>query len=406
MRAAEKTVNFVKQWINGTYTQRSYQNYYIVKTPNAQFLMKQTESRECLAVRDNSGHIYMFDNDLYVYNNRTSTYAISETEAMSNPLLCLLQEDYDFKHTRIDPASIRRMSQGDQFISSMSKWKTLDRVEVKNISLDTPIYLSLIEAGDLRLYISPDLVPDSRIPVRTPLIAWTQHIHEKEYKFLHKWVHYAMTSLYTNKINSVADIKNIYLAMAGDRAEQSWTGMDGWVGIPTYFSTIEEITGQPFNAVRATRPNPYAYGLVNPSVNLQLLFRRFETIDENVDTIRGILNFRDSFDSSNWKDALALGRLPEITKNIIDFFEADDAWLRDNYEIARAGALEARVRSKLPMAAGIDLLYVNEEPNSSPLSEYVLYLKSPGSGFPDKFVKLIPTPCLANKVKDICNASN
>lgn len=406
MRAADKTVAFVKEWIAGTYTKRQYQNYYIVKTPHAQFLMKQTENRECLAVRDNSGHIYMFDNDLYIQDHRLSTYAISETDAMSNPLLCLLLEGYDFKYTRIDPNSIRRTAHGAEFLNSMSKWKTLDRVEIKNDKLDQPVYLSLIEAGDLRFYISPELVADGRIPARTPLGEWAQHSYEKEYKFNHKWPLYNLTSLYTNKINSVAAITDNYLAMAGDKAEQSWVSGEGWVLIPTDFSTIDEIAGRPFNSLRATRPNPYAYGLVGAGVNLQLLYRRFETIDENIDPIRGILNFRDYCDSSNWKAVISQGKLPEITKNIIDFFEADDAWLRDNYEIARAGALEARVRSKLSMAAGIDLLYVNEEPNSSPLSEYVLYLKRPGLGFPDKFVKLIPTPCLANKVKDICNASN
>ena len=403
MRAADKTIEFVKEWIAGTYTKRQYQNYYIVKTPHAQFLMKQTELRDLLAIKDTTGHIYIFDHDLQIYDYGDPR--IVPNDAMSNPFLCLIQEAYDFKYTRVSPLSIGRMGRGQQFLSNISKWKTLDRVEVANPSLGVPVYLSLIEAGDLRLYITPELAVEDRIIAKTPLAEWVQHKQEAEYRFPHQWTQYMMTELYSNKINSIEAIKGNYLALAGDKVDKSWVSKDGWVFIPTDFTTVEEITDRPFQAARATRPNPYAYGMVGNGVNLHKLYQRFETIEENAEAIKEVITLRDDFDSSTWELAVRMGRLPEIAESLIAFFQADDAWLREHFEIAKAGYLEAKFRSKVSMGLGGALVHVNAEPNPSPMGEHVIYLKAQNAGSAN-FVKVLPAPVAASKVKGIFDGDN
>ena len=403
MRAADNTIAFVKEWIAGTYTKRQYQNYYIVKTPHAQFLLKRTEARELLAIKDTSGHIYILDSDLHVYDYGEPR--IVPNDAMSNPFLCLIQEAYDFKYTRISPQSMFRMAHSQQCLSTISKWKTLDRVEIANPSLSAPVYLSLVEVGDLRLYISPELSVEDRVSPKTPLTEWVQHQQEAAYRFPHQWPQYMMTELYSNKINSIEAIKGNYLAMAGDKADKAWVSNEGWVFVPTDFKTVEEITGREFQSARAARPNPYAYGMVGHGVNLHKLYQRFETIEENALAIKEVVTLRDEFDSGTWKLAIRMGRLPEIADSLIAFFEADDAWLREHFEVAKAGALEAKFRSKVSMGLGGALVHVNAEPNPSPMSEHVVYLKAQNFGSAN-FVKVLPAPVAANRVKGIFDGDN
>ena len=397
MRAAEKTINFVKEWINGTYTKRQYQNYYIVRTPHAQFLMKQTENRELLAIKDTTGHIYLFDDELPIQNY--GEVRIYETDAMSNPFLCLIAEDYQFAYTRVSPQSLHRQTGSP--LSNLSKWKTLDRVEVSNPSLPAPLYLSLVELGDYRYYISP--IIDTEIPAsarKMSLKAWALHSQEASHKFPNKWPLYNFNILYSNKINTVGEIKNNYLGIAGDEADKSWVTYEGWVFIPTAFESIEQITGRPFKEAKRTRPSPYAYGLHGNNVNPNQMYRRFETVDENIEALKECINMREPFDSSDWKDKMRMKFLPEVAQDIIDYFEADDAWLREHFEIAKAGHMESQFRSKIAIGFASSLMFINKETNLSPLGDYVVYLKAPGL-IKDKFMKIIPVPSMANKVKGL-----
>ena len=397
MRAAEKTINFVKEWINGTYTKRQYQNYYIVRTPHAQFLMKQTENRELLAIKDTTGHVYLFDDELPI--QRYGEIRIYETDAMSNPFLCLIAEDYQFAYTRVSPASLHR--QTGEPLAHLSKWKTLDRVVVDNPSLPTPIYLSLVEVGDYRYYITP--VMDSEIPSdakKMSLKAWASHNQEAIHKFPDRWPMYNFNILYSNKINTVGEIKNNYLAIAGDEADRSWVTYEGWVFIPTAFESIEQITGRPFKEAKRTRPSPYAYGLHGNNINPNHMYRRFETVDENVEALKECINTREIFDSSDWKEKLKLKLLPEVAQDIIDYFEADDAWLREHFEIARAGHMEAQFRSKVSIGFASSLMFINKETNPSPLGDYIVYIKAPGLNRV-AFTKVIPVPSMAHKMKGL-----
>jgi len=403
MRAADNTVEFVKQWIAGTYTKRQYQNYYIVKTPHAQFLMKQTEARDLLAIRDNSGHIYLFDNDLGIVDYGEPR--LRENDALSNPFLCLIHEDYDFKFTRINPLSIDRSSRGISLVDSISKWKVLDRVEVDNPSLPVPVYVSLVEIGDIRCLISPYFEKDDRVPPKTSLELWAQNGVEATYKFPHRWLYYNLSELYSNKINSIKEIKGNYLAVAGEKASLSWVNADGWVFIPTDFETVEEITGRPFREAKRARPNPYAYGMTGSNINMNNVHRRYETVEENAEALKHCINLRDDFDSSNWQQVIKGKYLPETAEDYIAFFEADDAWLREHYEIARAGALEAKFRAKVSMSLGNTVIFVNNEPNPSPMGEHVVYLKA-NSVSPFKFLKVLPTPSSASKVRGIFDGDN
>lgn len=405
MRAADKTVEFVKEWIAGTYTKRQYQNYYIVKTPHAQFLMKQTEARDLLAIRDTTGHIYLFDADLTVgiYGN-TEIY---EDGAMSNPFLCLLKDGYDFKYTRISPASVNRYGKENVLLATISKWKTLDRKEVSNPTLRTPVYLSIVEIGDTRFFISPYPI-DATEDTRVSLTEWAQNTIEAKYRFPHPYPSYQINALYSNKLNTVDEIKGNYVAAAGDKLEQSWVQEDEWVYIPTDYQTIEDISGRSFREARKTRPNPYAYGLVGSNININNIHRRFETTDENAEAIKNCINLRDEIDSSNWKQAIHARYISDMANDYIAFFEADDAWLREHYEVAKAGALEARFRAKVSLALNGCIVYVNREDNPSPLSDHVVYIKTknPVGSDPSTFLKVLPTPAITNRIKEVFNGDN
>ena len=398
MRAAEKTIEFVKEWVAGTYTKRQYQNYYIVKTPHAQFLLKQTDNRDLLAIKDNSGHIYVFDDELYVYGY--GEHRLDANRGMNNPFLCLIAEGYDFKHTRVSGHSLNN----SPVLGTISKWNTLDRVELPNPSLQVPVYLTLVAVGDHRFFISPVMDMESKVPARTKLADWVQNDLESKYVFTDKWTHYRMTELYSNKINSISEIKGNYVTIAGEHADRSWVNADGWadgwVFIPTDFTSVEEITGRQFKQARYTRPSPYAYGLVGNVSNLQNLYRRFETIEENAEALKEILNLREDFNSSNWQLAIKSKFVPEVAEDFIAFFEADDIWLREHFEVAEAGLLESKFRSKVSMGLGSTLLYINREPNLSPMGQHVVYMKARGMSS-QKFVKVLPVPANAPKVREI-----
>jgi len=402
MKAAEKTIEFVKEWINGTFSKRSYQNYYIVKTPNAQFLMKSTEQRELIAIRDLTGHIYLFDSDLNI-----TTYGaqrlIENDRALSNPLICLIYEGFTFKYTRVSPATLERAS----VLGLISKWKTLDRVEVTNPSLSGPIYLSLVEIGDKRYYITPGMSTDNNPNKIWSLIGWAQHGPEQKYKFTNQWPQYGLTTIYSNKVNKVNELKDDYVTLAGEAASNSWVNEDGWVFIPTEFESIEEITGRPFKAAKRTRPNPYAYGISGVAANLNNLNRRFETVEENAQALKQCVNIRTDITSSDWKDIFRTTLLPEIAEDFIAYFEADDAWLREHFEIAQAGALESQLRAKISMNLAGSSVYINREPNISPLSEYVIYVKTFVLGEENaKFMKILPSPSIADKIKGVFDGYN
>ena len=97
--------------------------------------------------------------------------------------------------------------------------------------------------------------------------------------------------------------------------------------------------------------------------------------------------------------------LPEVAEDYIKFFEADDAWLNDYYEVAQA--TEAMVRSKLGLNMGKALLYVADEANPSPMRDRVLYIKSFVHATQKSFfVKTVPAPWIADKVKGVFDGDN
>jgi len=405
MKAAEKTIEFVKQWITGTYTKRQYQNYYIVRTPHAQFLMKSTEDRELMAIRDLTGHIYLFDDFEEALRTRRNVYSTS----MSDPFLCLITDGFPFKYTCISASSIERVDSKENILKNMSKWKTLDRIEIINNSLSQPLYLSLISIGDSRFYLTPNIENEDRVN-NISLVEWANHTLEQQHKFTSDWVSYSINSLYSNTINTVNAIKGNYVDIAGDQVAQSWYSSEGWVFIPTKFETIEELTGRPFRAAKKTRPNPYSYNLTGGIMNLNTIHRRYETIDEDPSLLRQCIqcvNIREDVTSLNWRDVLQNNFLPETAADITAFFEDDDAWLREHFEVARTGALEAKLKSKLSLNLGLSITYIHKEKNLTPLSEYVIYIKMFEKGQTNnRFMKMLPALSRANTIKGVFDGGN
>jgi hypothetical protein len=404
MRAADKTIQFVKDWIAGRFTKRQYQNYYIVRTPNAEFLLKSTEARDLVAIKDNSDHIYLFDSDLYISD---FDHKIRQDDgAMSNPFLCLINDGYPFAYTRISPQTVENC----KLNNTISKWKTLDRVEVFNPSLPTtPLYISLIDVEGQRYIIEPVMSSDGRPSPATkmPLLAWAERGIEKSFKFSNPYVSYNINSLYNNTFTTVDEIRRNYVTIAGEALPVSWTSSEGWVFIPTNYETVEQITKRPFKEAKKLRPNPYAYSISSGLMNVGNLQKRWETIEENASAIKQCINLRDEVTSSDWRDVLRRSFLPEIADDFIEYFEADDKWLQEHFEIARAGALEVILRSKIALNLGGAIVYINHENNSSPLNEYVIYAKIFSKlGEKATFLKILPAPNMATKVKGVFNVDN
>ena len=390
MKATGKTIEFVKGWIAGSRTKYQYQNYYTVSTKHAQFLMKKNENHELLAIRDLTGHIYLFDKLGY------AEPTVLHSSTLSNPFHCLISDKYPFKYTIISPNTV---SNAD-ILDSLSKWKVLDRVEIENQTVSGgSVYLSLIDIADSRYVIDPIMNGDNKYSLST----WASYGIEKQYKFEDYWPLYSITPLFSNKVNSIREVRDSYVTMAGDALDQSWCNLYNWVFIPTKFNTIEEITGREFKTAKRTRPSPYSYGIDNGFINPYYAYLRFNTTNENANALKSCINIRGELTSSDWQDKIRENYLPESAHDMIAFFKADDEWLQEHYEIAQAGVLENKFKTadaKLILNKAI--VYIHKEPNLSPLRDYVIYIKFYADLTEENyFKKVLPLPPLATHIREV-----
>jgi hypothetical protein len=418
MKAAQNTINFAKEWVTGTYTKRQYQNYYTVKTPYAQFLLKLTDDRKLLAIKDNSGHIYLFHRpstiESYPEIDEPSTgcrgYPLDHT-SQSNPFLCLLAEGFQFEHTSVDCGS----AVAGTTVNDISQWRTVDRIEIKNESLPMPVYLSLIAIGSKLYYLYPkDIL--TTIGKEYSLQEWADNVEERLFKFPNKWPIYTIATLQSNTVKKVNEIKESYLTVAGNKAKESLVtlgndqpSMCGWVSIPTDFKTVEEITGSPFREAKKTRPTFYSYDLPAHLLNGDTghTLRRFETMEENPLKITEYITIRKPNKGMSWRDTIRNEYYPGLAEAVISFFEADDAWLREHFEIPKAEQYERRARRNLSTGQWRQwedkVIYVRKEPNPSIVGDYAIYFKDKKEN--TTFTKLLPAPFVVCSINETFNAN-
>lgn len=398
---APKTVDFVKQWVYGLFTKRQYQNWYIVKTKDSEFLLTMTDKRELYAIKDiKSGHIYIWDSAL-----EADAHGAVLSSGMDNPFNVLIRDRFEFPHgfTRLWDASfgylediadqIKKTGSETDVRSIMSKFRVCDRITlVTNVG---PLHISLIALGERRFYTAPRL---SRTGMPVPLTDWASFKYEANFKYPHAYFPYTLTEIFRREgIEKVSDIRGHYLEAAGDMLPKSIANEASWIEVPTKAHDIDELAGSDFLKAKTQRPNPYHYH-INPSVaDFSALSRRHQTITENSEHLADCLKLdgdtSDGFTASNWKDHLHKLLPADLAERYVAYFTADDAWLEQHRDVARAGYLEHLLRLTGTPVSGWLLVRPAEDSRFGPFDIYMRPDHKP-------FKRLIPAPMYYNKIFD------
>lgn len=385
MQVAEKTVAFVKEWIEGKYTKRQYQNYYTVKTEHAEFLLKLTEKRELLATKDKTGHVYIWD------ENNDDDNAFSQLIDPSSHSLGL-GFVWPNGYTRLNSYKMGSNDKDGSAVNQISKFRVCERITINNPKLAGPLYLTLFALGNRRFYTLPERSPYGK-PIS--LKTWATFEVEAEFPYCVNSVLLKATETLPN-LEKIADIRGHYMALAGDKLEVSTIVENGWIIIPTDYQTVEEISGLSLLEMRKTRPNPFAYGVSAAHFDMDKLMRRYETTEENVELLtKAIVTNRQRSDlpdpAANWEFYM-LARYPiDMAKNYIAYIKADDQWLADNYAAAHACALEYQLRTTM---GAIDGWVFGGKCDDARFGPCAIYMKN--NNLP--FLRVLPVPAAMPRI--------
>lgn len=381
MRVAEKTVAFVKEWINDTFTRRQYQNYYIVKTDHANFLMKLTAQRECMAIRDPSGHIYIWDEN-------------GEEDNVFSILVANKDFVWPNGFSRVSSHRLgngRYMDQTRKYlaVNQISKFRVCER---RTIVENPNVNITLMALGEKRFYTYVDHTINNS-PVS--LEYWANFGIEANYRYDGSNPSATFIETLPN-IEKIDQIRGAYLEAAGDRAKESKASEDAWVHIPTNYVSVNDIAGTDMLELRKSRPNPFAYNISHAHFNLHNLNIRFETSEENRDSLNSCFKFEvrrglPDPQSVDWKEYLK-SRFPnDLADRYIAYIEADDAWIEANREVAEANNLEHKLRTTIGSIDG----WVHVVPvEDKRLGPYAIYVKD----INPIFVRIVPTPSRARAI--------
>jgi hypothetical protein len=386
MEIAPKTVEFIKEWINGTYTKRQYQNYYIVKTEHANFLMKLTERRELQAVKDPTGHVYIFDDN----GDEDNGFAA----LLGNP-----EFKWPNAYTRVTSRRLgHRYNSGDKdpnlAINQISKFRVCERVFLNQKWSNKPLFISLIALGNRRFYTWPD--HDMTATDKKPLKQWASFQVEADTIYDQRRGVFSVLTECPPNIETVERIRGHYVDLANATIEN---GADlttiteaGWMNVPTKFNTIDDISGLPLLEMRKSRPNPYGYGVTAAHFDLDKLSRRHETTEENVGLLVGAITEPDRSKKSylpdpdvDWRRYMNERFPADMAKDFIAYVEADDKWLSENSDMANASELEYQLRHPVTLVDG--WLYVAKESDSR-FGPYALYYRTTEP----TFTRILPSP--------------
>lgn len=382
MEIAPKTVEFIKQWIAGTYKQRQYQNYYQVKTEHANFLMKLTNKRELLAVRDPTGHIYMFDDN--GDDDNGFAYLLKMGHTWPNGYTRVWSGRMGTKYGAAPKGT-------DYACNQISKFRVCERISLVQKWSERPLYISLIALGNRRFFTFPD---HDWTYDTMPLKHWASFQFEADHKYLKHQPYSSLTECLPN-IETIERIRGHYVDLANDTyengAEVATVRESGWMVVPTLFNNIDEISGLPLLEMRKSRPNPYAFGISAAHFDIDKLVRRYETTEENISlltaTIREV-NHRDVLNidpETDWRGYLKQRFPLDMAQNYIDYIEADDRWLAANYDAAHAAELERVLRQPI---GSVDGWVFAKKESDSRFGPYAIYHRNKNQPFD----RIIPTP--------------
>ena len=399
-KAADKTIAFVKEWIEGKLTKRQYMHYYIVKTKDAEFLMKANEKPDLVAIKDKSGHVYIPDDTLHCYGLR-------EERTLRNPLFALLADRFQFPHSLLEEGSFQ-----EGVGAEVSKWKTLDRIEVLNNNAEMNVYVSLVQMGEKRYVTDTSFRDNTRMDLRE----WADYGDLKkkvfkDYNKIDKIQPYTRLREIAGKPTKVAEVRGAYVEYAGSLASEAIVGEE-WIYIPTHKAKLNEVADENIPAVLKTRPLPYHYGLTSDVINVEKAWQRTEFpfypeqlsnyhSAENFINLNNLPNGRAFIHSGHqWREWLRAGIEAEIAESLIQFIDDDDAWLSDNGYVMSAFAWGRKFKADLFKEALNGYLLVVEESNPSLCSRHVAYVKgSTLDTYNGKvritmpfFTKIIPAP--------------
>lgn len=391
---APKTVDFAKAWVWGLFTKRQYQNWYIVKTKDTEFVLTLTEKRELYAMKDRkTGHVFLWDSALeYIRDGRLSG-------GMDNPFNVLIRDGFQFPngYTRLNDRyghlyDEKEQGAGADVRTIMSKFRLCDRITLKTKVGEMNI--SLIALGDRRFYTAPLI---SRAGKSVSLEDWATFKYEASLPNDNPYHNYKLTEIFhRDGIEKVADIRGHYMDVAGDMLPKATANESSWIQFPTSAITIDELAGCDFLKAKQSRPNPYNYH-INPSLaDFSKLSRRHETIAENADHLRECLHLdgdihRD-FTSSEWKDHLHKHLPADMAQRYVAYFMADDEWLEQHRKVARAGHLEYLLRENSVPVQGWIYLRAATDTRFGP---YEIYMRGTSD---TEFQRYLPSPMYYNKV--------
>jgi hypothetical protein len=393
-RAADNTIDFVKQWVYGLYTKRQYQNWYIVKTEHSEFLLTLTDKRELYAIKDRkSGHVFVWDDQV----------DLGGTTGNEDPFVCMIREGFVFPagHTRLHPLSdnyYQKPSEALKFAPNslrnhLSKWRLCERIQFEADKYGNKCSISLIAMGDRRFFTMPF---GGRNAMKTiPLDVWASFRWESTFDLNGNFAHYKLTECPRPGIEKVAEIRGHFLELAGDRVAETRVVENGMIYYPTNAKTLDDLAESAFLEARTSRPNPFHYN-ISPSISdYSKLSRRHETIAENGEFLKECLSLdgdkTKDFHSTNWKEHLHKFLPNDLAENYIAYFNADDAWLEQHRDVARASYLEYALRSNSIPVSGWIYVVPNDDVRFGPQAIYVRAEEGP-------FKRLVPTPSYHNKV--------
>lgn len=389
MKPSPNTMAFVREWLKGNYKKRQYQNWYTVKTEHAQFLMKLTEDRELMAIKDNSGHVYVWsEGGATIYTNEMRL-----RNKEPNPLLWILNEGFPCPFTMVTPwtSSLDIHNENDPR-NSISKWRVCDRQTIQHEK--GRVYISLIAIGDKRFTILPKT---GEVAPTIPLLDWVNYRDEAKYEYESKFVNHRIARSKDNA-ESLKSLRQAYVDLAGDKLDASAVIGSRWVIIPTEFMAESDITGVCYRDIRKTRPNPANFGISPIDIDYNVAAFRYATTEENIGVTLNVLKHPVA-NANHWRMELSQ-RVNKATYDaIIEFLKADDAWLIENCEAVVA--LKHEAHAKAGHFKG--LKEVTVVPNNDGYGPVKIYARIPNR-LP--YYRYVPTPGEAiNILKGFPNAN-
>ena len=332
MDAAQGTVDFVQAWVDGKLTKRQHMHYYVVKMPDAEFLMKKNKDPELVAIRDLNGFIFILA--------EWHRYGGYLTDRLNNPLYALLHKGHKFPHSVIDINSFTSSARGKDVLDprmNISKWRTKETFTIQHKIM--PLHYHLIEIDDAQFFTGLSYDDNFAMSMDT----WSTYEDIKNIE-LHSdartWQLQptCMLFLLDNKVSKYEEIRQRYVDFAKGETKTTLV-MNQWIFVPTKVKDLDTLLSLEVDKIIKTRPVPQHYGIPSNFIDANLAWARMNFPFEPSQLDRygsNFINFRcfnrsEEFTHSvDWKQSILKQIDKDIAHKIIKFIEEDDAWLEQH----------------------------------------------------------------------------